>query len=321
VRAQLFAIVGVLALLADGSVFAQGKSDNAPGQSKGTGAANGSGKNTSSGGKSTGAGSQNARNSSGTPVTPNQSTLLLPATSGIGPAAVTPFAWIDNARVMNAGTAWLGLSVVRWQGNGLSEVSLPVIDGAVGLSSRLQLGITMPHVLASGEPVGPPGGLGTSFVHTKVVVLQGAASRFQVAISPTLEILSLAAVNGAAVGQARTQWGFPVSADIDRGSVRLFGSTGYFSPGVWFGGAGVGTLVKNRVGLSVSLGRSWLSAAADTVLPASHRNEVSAAASMDLTPHIGVFGSLGRTIATSPDNGAGSTISIGMSVTASRPPK
>src|SRR5438067_510201 len=69
--------------------------------------------------------------------TPNQSPLP-PPTGIAGPAAATPFAWVDNAAVMTPGTVWIGTSMVNLSGGGLSEVSAPVIDAAVGLAKRAQ---------------------------------------------------------------------------------------------------------------------------------------------------------------------------------------
>jgi hypothetical protein len=304
----LVAACVVATLAADVPVFAQGKKDDAHGGSSNN---RGNGNNRGGGNGNGGPGNAATPASQGTP---NQS-VLIPTATVAGPA-VTPFAWIDNARVMTAGTVWLGVSMMRWQGSGLSEASFPVIDGAVGLSSRLQLGVSVPRVIGS-DLVGTPSGLGTSFLHTKIVLLQDADG-LNVATSPTLEILSVAAANSATTNQSRTHWGLPVSVDVDRGRMRLYSSAGYFSPGVWFGGAGLGTLVKNRVGVSVSFSRSW-STTTDPTIASPQRNELSAGASMDLTPHIGVFASLGRTIATSAQNGAGTTMSIGMSLTASRP--
>jgi hypothetical protein len=295
---RLAAIAGACAIvLTNAPAFAQGQSQNAHGNS---------------GNKGNGQGNGHA-------TTPNQSPLPPPA--GIaGPAAATPFAWVDAASVMAPGTVWLGMSLVRWQGSGLSEVSAPVIDGAVGLTSRVQFGMSMPRVLGTSDPAGPQGGWGTTFANVKIGIVQSASRGFNVSAAPTLEILSQAAIAGAAT-PSRTQWGIPVSADIERGSTRVYGSSGYFSPGVWFAGAGAGTQVKGRVGVSVSFSRAWsTSPLADPLIESPKRNELSGGASIDLTPHIGLFGSIGQTIATSPQNGAGRTFAIGMSVTAAAAP-
>jgi hypothetical protein len=297
-RYLLAAIAGMCAIvLASGPVQAQGNSQNAHGNS---------------GSKSNG--NASGRGKSGTANTPNQSTLPPPTGIG-GPAAATPFAWVDNATLMAPGTVWIGTSMVRWQGDGLSEVSAPVIDGAVGVAPRLQVAMSMPRVLGSSDPTGPQGGWGTTFANVKVGLLRASTHGFNVATAPTIEILSEAA--GAASGRSRVQWGLPVSADVERGSARLYGSTGYFSPGVWFAGGGVGTQVRDRVGVSLSFSRSWSSSGStDPTVEAPKRNELSAGGSFDMTRSVAFFGSFGQTIATSPQNGGGRTFSVGMALTA-----
>jgi len=284
-------------VLASTPAQAQGNSQNAHGN--GSNAAKNSG-----------------RGNSGTANTPNQSPL--PPPTGIsGPAAATPFAWVDNATLMAPGTVWIGTSIVRWAGDGLSEVSAPVIDAAAAVAPRVQVAMSMPRVLGSGDPTGPQGGWGTTFANVKVGLVQAGQHGFNVAAAPTVEILSDAALSGAAAGRSRLQWGLPVSADVQRGAARVYGSTGYFSPGVWFAGAGVGGQVRNRVGVSLSLSRSWsASASTDPTVEAPKRNEVSAGGSFDVTPNIALFGSLGQTIATDPVNGGGRTFSLGVAVTA-----
>jgi hypothetical protein len=279
-------------VLASGPARAQGNSQNAHGNS---------------------ASKSSGRGKSGKANTPNQTTL--PPIGIGGPAAATPFAWVDNATLMAPGTVWIGTSMVRWQGDGLREVSAPVIDAAVGVAPRVQVAMSMPRVLGSSDPTGPQGGWGTTFANVKVGLVQASTHGFNVATAPTIEILSEAA--GAASGRSRVQWGLPVSADVERGSARVYGSTGYFSPGVWFAGGGVGTQVRERVGVSLSFSRSWSSSGStDLTVETPKRNELSAGGSFDMTRNVALFGSFGQTIATSPQNGGGRTFSVGVALTA-----
>src|SRR4051794_35646632 len=191
------AVAGVCALvLASAPAQGQGNSQNAHG--------NNASKNS-------------GRGNSGKANTPNQSTLP-PPTGIAGPAAATPFAWVDNATVMAPGTVWIGTSMVNWSGGGLSEVSAPGIDAAVGFTKRVQFGMSMPRVRASSDPAGPPGGWGTTFANLKIGLVQSAARGFNLSAAPTLEILSETAVAAAPAGQSRTQFGIPVSADLERGA-------------------------------------------------------------------------------------------------------
>jgi hypothetical protein len=253
--------------------------------------------------------------------TPNQS--VLPPSSGLpASGAASPFAWVDGASLIAPGTVWLGLSMVRWQGGGLSETSVPVVDSAIGLTPRVQLGATVPRVLGSSDPDGAPGGLGTTFFSAKIGVVGDDTRNFRIAVSPTLEILSRASMLGAATDQSRTQWGLPVSVDFDHQGTRFYGSSGYFSPGVWYLGGGAARQLTDRVAVTASLSRAWSSSTSlDPTAPGPKRHDLSGGASLDLTKHVGVFASIGRTLGTAAENGAGTTLALGVSLTAVSKPK
>ena len=120
----------------------------------------------------------------------------------------------------------------------------PVVDTAIGLTSRVQFGASVPRVAGS---------LGTMFFSTKVAVFSDDVRALKVAVGPTLEVLTSATLPG----QRRTEWGVPVSGQIDRGSSRIYGGTGYFSPGIWYAGAGIGRSVSDRIGISISFSHAW----------------------------------------------------------------
>jgi hypothetical protein len=87
----------------------------------------------------------------------------------------------------------------------------------------------------------------------------------------------------------------PVSVEIDRKAERIYGSSGYFSPGVWYAGAGIGKPVTNRLGVSMSFSHARTSHATSTPgTVGRRRSDLSGGASFDVTPNISVFGSVGR---------------------------
>ena len=227
---------------------------------------------------------------------------------GLDPAwaTTTPFAWLDDASVMAPGSMWLGVSMVRWQGSGQSQTIVPVVDAAIGLTPRVQVSASVPRVA---------GDFGTTFFSAKIAVLNDDARALKVAVGPTLEIL-----DGAAVGQGRAEWGVPVSVQFDRGSSRIYGSSGYFSPGIWYAGAGLGRPVGDRIGISMSYSHAWAtspdSAPGVPSVAGLRRNEVSGGASYDLKSNIAVFGSIGRTIGVAAQDGAGTTLGFGLSLSA-----
>jgi hypothetical protein len=230
----------------------------------------------------------------------------------IGPApGASPLAWLDDASLLAPGSASLTFGTSFWSGTDLSEVNFPIIDAAVGLTPRVQIGATVPHIIASADGTGPVGGLGTSYFSVKIALPTPGAS-VKLAVSPLLEILGASAVQALAPGDSRAQIGLPVSAELVQGPARLFASTGFFTQGVWFGGGGVSVQVTPKVGTSLAFTRSW---AGDSTTGVSRdRQELSGAASYAVKPQIAVYGALGRTIGTTDDNGAGTTISGGVSV-------
>jgi hypothetical protein len=219
-------------------------------------------------------------------------------------ATPTPFSWLDDASVLEPGNVWIGVSMARWQGSGLSQTSVPVVDTAIGLTPRVQVGASVPRVA---------GGLGTMFFSTKIAVFSDDGRALKVAVGPTLEVLTEAPLPG----QGRVEWGLPVSAQLDRGSSRIYTSMGYFSPGIWYTGVGIGRPVSDRIGVSVSFSHAWALSPEPTAGVASvaglRRNELSGGASYDLKPNLALFGSISRTLGVAAEEGAGTTLGFGLS--------
>lgn len=236
----------------------------------------------------------------------------LPSSSNVAPATAgaVPFAWIDDASVLPRGTMALSISMLRWQGANLSEVDVPIIGAVVGLAKRVQIGASIPRVIGSSDPGGVVGGLGTTFVSGKIGVLPGGSSGVKLAVAPTIEILGDGTLQSLAPGVSRTQFGLPASVEIDRGAVRVFGSAGFFSRGVWFAGGGIGARATPRVAVSAAFSRAWVANAIDAIV--GDRREVSGSVAFSPRPQMSLFGSLGRTIATADRDGGGTTLTGGV---------
>jgi hypothetical protein len=249
-----------------------------------------------------------------TPAPPSRNDLAAPPVATISSGGATPMAWVDDASVLESGGVAVAVSVLRWSGSGLSEVNFPVVDLAVGLTRRVQFSASVPHIVGSADPTGSVGGLGTSFFSTKIGVIDNKKYNAKLAVSPTLELLSPGAAEWLPPGEHRVQLGLPVSAEIARGPVRVYGATGYFTRGAWFTGGGVGVVLHDKIGVSGAFSRAWRrSSVPDVPLSERDRNEISGGASYALTPFVHVFGSVGRTVATLVDNGAGATVGGGVS--------
>jgi hypothetical protein len=239
---------------------------------------------------------------------PSSSPLPSPAT---GPAAgASPLAWLDDASLLAPGSMSVTTSIMRWSGTDLNEVNFPIIEASVGLTPRFQIGASVPHIVGSADGTGPVGGVGTSYFSGKIALLTGG-SGVKLAVSPVLEVLGKGAVQALPPGQGRTQFGLPVSVELAPGPAHVFASTGFFSRGVWFAGGGVSVQTSPKVGVSLSFTRSWANNGTTGV--SRDRRDLSGGASYFVKPAIAVYGALGRTVATTDDNGAGTTISGGVS--------
>lgn len=239
---------------------------------------------------------------------PSRTTLPTPTISSPSTAGALPFAWIDDATVLPPRTVEGSFSIIQWAGDGTSETDVPVVGLAVGITPRVQIGASIPHVIGSSDPTQAAGGLGTTFIDAKVLVLSDRHSGLKAAVAPALEILGAAAVQP---GEPRTHLGLPASLEFDRGEVRLFGGGGYFSGHVWFAGGGFWAQITPRTALSGSFSRAWASDAGTIV---HDRRDVSGGAAYTLTPRLMLFGSLGTTVATSDQDGAGTTAAAGLVV-------
>src|SRR5438132_13704193 len=140
----------------------------------------------------------------------------------------------------------LTVSAMRWSGADLSEVDVPIVEAAVGLAPRVQIGATVPRVVGSSDGSGPVGGIGTSYVSVKIALLTGG-SGIKLTASPMVRILGEGAVQALPADQSRTAFGLPVSAEVSQGPVRVFASTGFFSSNIWFAGGGVAIQPTDRV--------------------------------------------------------------------------
>ncbi len=248
------------------------------------------------------------------PKPPSSSSLpgASSAAAGASPLSTvtgaSPLSWLDDASVLEPGAVLLTVSGMRWSGGGVSEVYLPAVDASFGLTKRLQVSASMPHVAGSADGTGTVGGLGTSYFSGKVALLPD--SNVKLAVSPLLEVLGTGAAQSLPAGESRYQFGLPVSIEVGRGQTRLFGAGGFFTRGAWFAGGGAGFQLKPEMGASVSFTRSW--APTDVEGVRRDRSELSGGVSYFLTQQIAAYGSLGHTIATSDDNGAGMTVAAGV---------
>ena len=282
--------IAIVAVAGTAPASAQGKSGNAPGQAKKGG-------------------------TPGTPAAPSSTSLPGPTSTAATPASpistatgASPLSWVDDASVIEPGSAMLTVSALRWSGSGLSEVNFPIVDAAFGLAKRVQFSATVPRVVAGADGSGVVGGLGTSYFSTKIALVSG--TDVKVAVSPLVEVLGTGAMQSLPDGESRYQLGVPVSVEASAGLARLFAATGFFTRGAWFAGGGVGFPLSSKMGGSVSITRSWSKTEVDGLH--RNRNELSGGVAYFLSEKIAVYGSVGRSIATAVENGAGTSVGGGV---------
>ena len=238
---------------------------------------------------------------------------LAPAAPVSAVSGASPLAWIDDATVLAPGTMSFSISAMRWQNGDATEVDVPIADAAFGLTRRVQLSASVPRVVDGADAAG---GMGTSFFSAKVALYNDRRRGFKVAAAPTLQIVGEGVAASLGPDQGRARFGLPASAEIVDGPIRLYGGGGYFSPGLWFTGAAIAAQAAEKTFVSVGFSRAWRrSDLPDVSISDRDRKEISGGAAYVLIPGVTIFGSIGRTINTLPENGAGTSIAGGASFT------
>jgi len=207
--------------------------------------------------------------------------------------------WLDDASVMERGSAWLGASSSYWKADAARQVDAPVIMGALGVAPRTQLGISVPVYHFRDDSGLTANGVGTIFMYGKAVLLDPATQRrFGVAIAPLLEI--------SETSGDRWGWALPVNLEVRSDRMRLYGSTGYFSRGSVFGSAALEIAAGPRAAVTGSFGQSHSGNSNQTSLGVSLSYSTSTSA--------GVFASFGHTSSAAGLNNGGFSVGGGASV-------
>jgi hypothetical protein len=253
---------------------------------------------------------------------PSRNLLAAPpveiASGGTGGAS--PFAWVDDATVLDPGAGSVGLAAAHFSGADLSEDDFPIIEAALGLAPRVQLSISVPRVVGDADAA-VASGVGTTFVAAKLGVFDDRRRHVKVAVSPTIEILGSGVADALANGDRRTQFGLPASVELDRGPLRLYAAGGFFTSGVRFAGGGSALQVSPRAVVSLGFSHSWRPDDVNAAVLGATRSEISGGVGYVLMPRVVLFGSIGRTVATLDENGAGMTVSAGVSFSFIAPTK
>ena len=127
-------------------------------------------------------------------------------------------------------------------------------------------------------------------------------ARFGIAVIPVLELLS------PGFYEDRVHFALPVSAEFKATPVRIYGSTGYFSRGAFFGAGAVEWTSPTGTSLTVSLTHS-VPTSEDTTGLTGGRSDMSVAVGRAVSNAVSVYVGMGRTIS-SPDDDNKTSLAI-----------
>jgi hypothetical protein len=223
--------------------------------------------------------------------------------------------WLDDASLVEPSHGFASISIGHYRSVAGQQTDFPIVDGAFGLTRRLQVGATVPYNRLSFDDGTRVAGLGDVYLTTKfsLIAPEETRSGFGVALSPVLEVLG----DPDPVKNSRLFWGLPLNVELRRDGYRVYGSGGYFSRGALFGSGAVEVPVTDRfitTGVLVYTRALNDDPGADSLGLSKVRVDLSGAAAYVLTPSFVVFGSLGRTISANDANASSLAVSGGISV-------
>jgi hypothetical protein len=118
--------------------------------------------------------------------------------------------WLDDASIVPAGGAWIGLSTGYWKADALTQIDAPVISAVVGLNRRLQVGGSVPiYHFRDGTGLSESG-IGNIAIYGKALIIDPAtqANGIGVAVAPLMEISS--------GSPDRFGWALPLNVEVRR---------------------------------------------------------------------------------------------------------
>jgi hypothetical protein len=222
--------------------------------------------------------------------------------------------WLDDASIMTPGSGSLTMSVAWFRAPAYHEFDAPIGDGAIGLTSKVQFGFSVPyyHVSAPGGPV--VRGIGDLYLTSKVQLLEPNAQHngFGLAVVPIVTVLS----GEANIERRRVSWAAPIAMELQKDGWRVFGTAGYFSQGSVFASGALEVQASQRLTITGTLTQSH-STIDDpqgmTLVLNRTRTDVSGGGTWMMRPGFAFFGSVGRTISQQDANAASLVLSGGVS--------
>jgi hypothetical protein len=245
----------------------------------------------------------------GRPKSPQVSTDSTGGTAG--PTSTSQFrqfgVWLDDATTRAEGGGSVGFGIGYWRGAGASLVDVPVLDGAYAVHDRLQVGVSVPFYRSDYGGTTTKG-VDDMYFSGKIVVIDPAVqdARFGIAVIPVIEVLSPGFYDD------RVHWALPVSAEFRASPVRVYGSTGYFSRGAFFGAGAVEWTSEQGTSVTFALTHSTPTSEDLTGVPGG-RADFSVSVGHPVAEMASVYVGVGRTLS-SPDEANKTSLAISAGV-------
>jgi hypothetical protein len=260
--------------------------------------------------------------------TAGRTKLPLPAPGGSGsPTSVLALAsWLDDADTLAPGAGSIGIAVSHSDSLDGGETDAPVLDAAVGLSSRVQLSGSLPYYQASYSDGYESSGLGNTYLAVKVKVVDPNEHTVGLAVAPVLEILGDASLADPTLGLSRVNWALPISVQVGRGNTRAFATAGYFSRGALFLAAALEHALSSKFTLTGAVSHMYATSTtdgSDLQGLSRSRTDLTGSVAWRVAPALSVAAGLGRTVSSLDQNGTTllASASISYSITARKRPQ
>jgi hypothetical protein len=244
------------------------------------------------------------------------------ATAGTSLYGIRQFgSWLDDASLAEPGGGWAAVSLGFVRSAGGHQTDFPVGDVGLGLAPRVQIGLTLPYYRLTLTDGSQAAGLGDVYLNAKIGLIDPAqtTSGFGVAVIPMVEVLN----NADPVSGGRFHLALPVSVEWRQSRYRIYGSSGWFSRGSFFGSGAVEVPLNDRFIVTGVLSHTRAlneDSTADALGLSKARTDLTGGAAFIATSSIALYGSVGRTISTQDANAASIMLSGGLSVSFARTP-
>jgi len=251
-----------------------------------------------------------------TPTSPSTSSSTTAPSVTVAPVPVSTYrqfgAWLDDASASARGEGYTSIGVGHWRMLASSQTNLPMLGVGLGVTDRMQVGVSVPFYRARFEG-GSASGMDDVYLSAKYTLVDPTLtlSEFGLAISPTMEVLSSGNPDG------RIHFAVPVSVELRRQPFRIYGSAGLFTRGSFFSGAALEWSSPAGMVMTGSLTQSY-SLKEDAVLDSlgigRQRMDVSLGAAFPLGTLAATFVNVGRSLTSLEEGGTSLALSGGISL-------